>query len=94
MSVARLRSCGMVVIGKVVMYELGMGTTGNNPHHGCLFFSFGPVYILLLHYYSLKIFLKIFGHFSLTCPPSFRVLARRRDFTAWGFICLSELVNL
>ncbi|KAG0583700.1 hypothetical protein KC19_3G156200 [Ceratodon purpureus] len=33
-SVARLRSCGMVVIGKAVMHELGMGTTGNNPHHG------------------------------------------------------------
>lgn len=33
-SVARLRSCGMIIIGKAVMHELGMGTTGNNPHHG------------------------------------------------------------
>lgn len=37
-SVARLRSCGMIVVGKAVMHELGMGTTGNNPHHGYLFF--------------------------------------------------------
>jgi len=33
-AVARLRSCGMMVIGKAVMHELGMGTTGNNPHYG------------------------------------------------------------
>uniref|UniRef100_A0A7I4CHU1 Amidase domain-containing protein n=1 Tax=Physcomitrium patens TaxID=3218 RepID=A0A7I4CHU1_PHYPA len=33
-SIARLRSCGMMMIGKAVMHELGMGTTGSNPHHG------------------------------------------------------------
>lgn len=49
-SVARLRSCGMIVIGKAVMHELGMGTTGNNPHHGHVFmiFSLGPAYTLLV----------------------------------------------
>ena len=47
MPVARLRSCGMVVVGKAVMHELGMGTTGNNPHHGYMFmfFSLAPTYI-------------------------------------------------
>ncbi|GLT52257.1 hypothetical protein SLA2020_256050 [Shorea laevis] len=33
-SVSRLRSCGEVFIGKANMHELGMGTTGNNPHYG------------------------------------------------------------
>ncbi|MBA0804360.1 hypothetical protein Gohar_003948, partial [Gossypium harknessii] len=29
-SVSRLRSCGVILIGKANMHELGMGTTGNN----------------------------------------------------------------
>lgn len=33
-SVSRLRSCGVVFIGKANMHELGMGTTGNNPNYG------------------------------------------------------------
>ncbi|KAI4299200.1 hypothetical protein L6164_032681 [Bauhinia variegata] len=33
-SVARLRSCGVIFVGKANMHELGMGTTGNNPHYG------------------------------------------------------------
>ncbi|KAI3445825.1 hypothetical protein Pfo_002490 [Paulownia fortunei] len=33
-SVARLRSCGVVLVGKANMHELGLGTTGNNPNHG------------------------------------------------------------
>eukprot|EP01018_Ginkgo_biloba_P002379 Gb_15521 [translate_table: standard] len=32
--VKRLRSCGVILVGKANMHELGMGTTGNNPHHG------------------------------------------------------------
>lgn len=32
--VARLRQCGMIMVGKAVMHELGMGTTGNNPIYG------------------------------------------------------------
>ncbi|XVF44907.1 hypothetical protein PTKIN_Ptkin02bG0160900 [Pterospermum kingtungense] len=32
--VANLRSCGVVLIGKANMHELGMGTTGNNPNYG------------------------------------------------------------
>ncbi|XP_020580593.1 fatty acid amide hydrolase isoform X2 [Phalaenopsis equestris] len=32
--VSRLRSCGVIIIGKANMHELGMGTTGNNPIHG------------------------------------------------------------
>lgn len=47
-SIARLRSCGMMMIGKAVMHELGMGTTGSNPHHGYNFLSssFGLLYPL------------------------------------------------
>ncbi|GLU08967.1 hypothetical protein SLE2022_258480 [Rubroshorea leprosula] len=33
-SVSRLRSCGVVFIGKANMHELGLGTTGNNPNYG------------------------------------------------------------
>lgn len=33
-SVSRLRSCGVILIGKANMHELGMGTTGNNPNYG------------------------------------------------------------
>ncbi|KAI4299199.1 hypothetical protein L6164_032680 [Bauhinia variegata] len=33
-SVARLRRCGVIFIGKANMHELGMGTTGNNPQYG------------------------------------------------------------
>lgn len=33
-SVSRLRSCGVILVGKANMHELGMGVTGNNPHHG------------------------------------------------------------
>jgi hypothetical protein len=32
--VARLRQCGVIMVGKAVMHELGMGTTGNNPIYG------------------------------------------------------------
>ncbi|KAK6156704.1 hypothetical protein DH2020_010952 [Rehmannia glutinosa] len=33
-TVARLRSCGAILVGKANMHELGLGTTGNNPNHG------------------------------------------------------------
>lgn len=33
-SVARLRNCGVILIGKANMHELGLGTTGNNPNYG------------------------------------------------------------
>ncbi|CAA0807387.1 Fatty acid amide hydrolase [Striga hermonthica] len=33
-TVARLRSCGVILVGKANMHELGLGTTGNNPNHG------------------------------------------------------------
>lgn len=32
--VSRLRICGVILIGKANMHELGMGTTGNNPNYG------------------------------------------------------------
>lgn len=32
--VARLRRAGAVIVGKTVMVEIGIGTTGFNPHHG------------------------------------------------------------
>ncbi|ONK70829.1 uncharacterized protein A4U43_C04F1960 [Asparagus officinalis] len=32
--VSRLRSCGVIFIGKANMNELGLGTTGNNPNYG------------------------------------------------------------
>lgn len=32
--VSRLRSCGVILIGKANMHEMGMGTTGNNPNYG------------------------------------------------------------
>ncbi|XP_017619285.1 fatty acid amide hydrolase isoform X1 [Gossypium arboreum] len=32
--VSRLRSCGVILVGKANMHELGMGTTGNNPNYG------------------------------------------------------------
>ncbi|KAL8541704.1 hypothetical protein ACS0TY_002823 [Phlomoides rotata] len=32
--VARLRRCGVILVGKANMHELGLGTTGNNPIHG------------------------------------------------------------
>ncbi|KAL8060832.1 hypothetical protein ABFX02_02G050800 [Erythranthe guttata] len=32
--VARLRTCGVILVGKANMHELGLGTTGNNPNHG------------------------------------------------------------
>ncbi|KAG4960600.1 hypothetical protein JHK87_037233 [Glycine soja] len=32
--VSRLRTCGVIFIGKANMHELGMGTTGNNPNFG------------------------------------------------------------
>ncbi|KAL0384378.1 UNVERIFIED_CONTAM: Fatty acid amide hydrolase [Sesamum radiatum] len=32
--VARLRKCGVILVGKANMHELGLGTTGNNPNHG------------------------------------------------------------
>lgn len=33
-SVSRLRSCGVIFLGKANMHEIGMGTTGNNPNYG------------------------------------------------------------
>ncbi|EPS59045.1 hypothetical protein M569_15765, partial [Genlisea aurea] len=33
-SVARLRHCGVILVGKANMHEFGLGTTGNNPNHG------------------------------------------------------------
>ncbi|XP_024018843.1 fatty acid amide hydrolase [Morus notabilis] len=33
-SVSRLRSCGVIFVGKANMHEMGMGTTGNNPNYG------------------------------------------------------------
>lgn len=33
-AVKRLRECGAVMVGKTNMHELGMGTTGINPHYG------------------------------------------------------------
>lgn len=33
-SVGRLRRCGVILVGKANMHELGLGTTGNNPNHG------------------------------------------------------------
>ncbi|KAK6156743.1 hypothetical protein DH2020_010991 [Rehmannia glutinosa] len=33
-TVARLRCCGAILVGKANMHELGLGTTGNNPNHG------------------------------------------------------------
>ncbi|KAL1289435.1 hypothetical protein HN51_057604 [Arachis hypogaea] len=32
--VSRLRSCGVIFVGKANMHEFGMGTTGNNPNYG------------------------------------------------------------
>ncbi|XP_057976848.1 fatty acid amide hydrolase [Malania oleifera] len=32
--VSKLRSCGVIFVGKANMHELGMGTTGNNPNYG------------------------------------------------------------
>ncbi|XP_052207958.1 fatty acid amide hydrolase-like isoform X2 [Diospyros lotus] len=33
-SVSRLRSCGVIFVGKANMHELGLGTAGNNPNYG------------------------------------------------------------
>ncbi|KAI5068521.1 hypothetical protein GOP47_0016866 [Adiantum capillus-veneris] len=33
-AVQRLRECGALLVGKTNMHELGMGTTGINPHYG------------------------------------------------------------
>ncbi|KAJ8768980.1 hypothetical protein K2173_023975 [Erythroxylum novogranatense] len=33
-SVSRLRSCGVIFVGKANMHEIGMGTTGNNSNYG------------------------------------------------------------
>ncbi|XP_024966040.1 LOW QUALITY PROTEIN: fatty acid amide hydrolase [Cynara cardunculus var. scolymus] len=33
-SVSRLRSCGVILVGKDNMHEMGQGTTGNNLNHG------------------------------------------------------------
>ncbi|KAI8532505.1 hypothetical protein RHMOL_Rhmol11G0219600 [Rhododendron molle] len=32
--VSRLRSCGVIFVGKANMHEIGLGTTGNNPNYG------------------------------------------------------------
>nr|GMC89629.1 fatty acid amide hydrolase-like [Ipomoea batatas] len=32
--VSKLRSCGVILVGKANMHELGMGVTGNNPNYG------------------------------------------------------------
>lgn len=34
--VARLRAAGAVLLGKLNMHEIGIGVTGNNPHHGAV----------------------------------------------------------
>jgi Asp-tRNA(Asn)/Glu-tRNA(Gln) amidotransferase A subunit family amidase len=33
-SVSKLRSCGVIFLGKTNMHEFGMGATGNNPNYG------------------------------------------------------------
>ena len=33
-SASKLRSCGVILLGKANMHEFGMGTTGNNPNYG------------------------------------------------------------
>lgn len=33
-AVSKLRSCGVIFVGKTNMHELGMGDTGLNPYHG------------------------------------------------------------
>ncbi|XP_058217140.1 fatty acid amide hydrolase isoform X1 [Rhododendron vialii] len=33
-SVSRLRGCGVILVGKANMHELGLGTTGNNSNYG------------------------------------------------------------
>jgi Asp-tRNA(Asn)/Glu-tRNA(Gln) amidotransferase A subunit family amidase len=33
-SVSKLRSCGVIFLGKTNMHEFGLGTTGNNPNYG------------------------------------------------------------
>ncbi|CAL5360942.1 unnamed protein product [Camellia sinensis] len=33
-SVSRLRSCGVIFVGKANMHEMGLGTTGNNANYG------------------------------------------------------------
>jgi Asp-tRNA(Asn)/Glu-tRNA(Gln) amidotransferase A subunit family amidase len=33
-AVAQLRAAGAVLVGKTNMHEIGLGTTGQNPHHG------------------------------------------------------------
>lgn len=38
--VSRLRSCGVILVGKANMHELGMGATGNNPNYGLVFMLF------------------------------------------------------
>lgn len=35
--VSRLRSCGVIFVGKANMHEFGMGTTGNNPNYGYVY---------------------------------------------------------
>jgi Asp-tRNA(Asn)/Glu-tRNA(Gln) amidotransferase A subunit family amidase len=40
--VARLRSVGALLIGKTNMHEIGIGVTGQNPHHGTVRNPFHP----------------------------------------------------
>jgi Asp-tRNA(Asn)/Glu-tRNA(Gln) amidotransferase A subunit family amidase len=40
--VARLRSAGALLIGKTNMHEIGIGVTGQNPHHGTVRNPFHP----------------------------------------------------
>lgn len=41
-AVARLRSAGALLIGKANMHEIGIGVTGQNPHHGTVRNPFHP----------------------------------------------------
>lgn len=40
--VARMRAAGALLIGKANMHEIGIGVTGNNPHHGTPRNPYGP----------------------------------------------------
>jgi len=42
--VARLRSCGALLLGKTNMHEIGIGVTGLNPHHGTVRNPYEPGY--------------------------------------------------
>jgi Asp-tRNA(Asn)/Glu-tRNA(Gln) amidotransferase A subunit family amidase len=41
-AVARLRAAGALLLGKVNMHEIGIGVTGQNPHHGTVRNPYDP----------------------------------------------------